>query len=299
MSETDTQSDDFISLASIKYAILNFFKILFKAFDAVAIAIHRNRILILIFCLVGMALGYVTFLMRPVYYKTEMIVYQNDLTRKAYYEIVNNLNSLITTQSYASFASQLHIDKEVAQKVIFIEALSINNEPLIKDTSTKAGQPFKIQVKMRDNNITAPLQKALLDYLNNNPFVTQVKEGQKKIYQEKLEFIKREQSRLDSLKETYNRNLATMKLPTTFYNNALNPADLYRQSSDLDSQKEAILKWLNNESKAVLLIDGFKTTATPQSSSAYIPTLIGLGVGAAIGILLSLLAAVKKEANSY
>jgi hypothetical protein len=86
-----------------------------------------------------------------------------------------------------------------------------------------------------------------------------------------------------------------MRMPTTFYNNALDPAELYRQSSALDNQKEAILKWFNYESEAVVLVDGFKIPANPQSASVKIPMAIGLAAGIVLGLLLSLLAAIKNK----
>jgi len=50
--------------------------------------------------------------------------------------------------------------------------------------------------------------------------------------------------KLDSLKETYNHSLAGMKQPASFFNNALNPAELYEHSLNLASQKEYIQNWL-------------------------------------------------------
>ena len=85
-----------------------------------------------------------------------------------------------------------------------------------------------------------------------------------------------------------------MKMPLTFYNNASDPAALYQHALRLDSVKEYILKWLNNESSAVLLIDGFKKPATPQSVSLVVCLITGLAAGFAAGIILTLLIALKK-----
>jgi hypothetical protein len=55
------------------------------------------------------------------------------------------------------------------------------------------------------------------------------------------------------------------------------------------------LKWINNESEAVFLIDGFKTPVKPQSVDWTVAVLIGLGIGVLIGMLLTLLLEIKRS----
>jgi hypothetical protein len=57
----------------------------------------------------------------------------------------------------------------------------------------------------------------------------------------------------------------------------------------LDSIKEKAQRWLNSESEAVLLIDGFKSPANPQSISLAILLVIGLNAGLIIGLFLCIL----------
>jgi hypothetical protein len=225
-----------------------------------------------------------------------MIVYHNEFTRKDYYEIVNNLNNLITSQSYADLEKELHLDKGTGENIKGMEVLKINGETLEKDTSTKAKQLFKIRVRLRQFIETDQLSQSILSYLNNNPYLRRTRGGQKKINQEKLVFIQKEQQRLDSLKSFYNTALASSKMPSTFYNNAMNPADIYVQSNRLANQKDSIERWLNTESDAVLLIDGMKKPVLKQKFSINIILVIGLGVGVLLGILICILMAIRREA---
>ena len=78
-------------------------------------------------------------------------------------------------------------------------------------------------------------------------------------------------------------------MPATFYNNALDPAALYEHSLNLANEKEKILKWLNNESQPILLIDSLKTPATPQSKSLIDLLLIGLALGVCTGLFICFL----------
>jgi hypothetical protein len=133
------------------------------------------------------------------------------------------------------------------------------------------------------------LQNALIDYLKNSPYLRHIKEGEKRIFTEKLKFIDYEQKKLDSLISDYRKAVATMKMPTTFYNNAIDPATLYQHALKLDSVREKTERWLNNESEAILLIDGFKSPANPQSISLGVLLIIGLNAGLIIGLSLCIL----------
>ncbi len=294
MPENLHKSDDYISFESIKKIFLDFFRLLFKFFDFIIISIYRSLSLFLFCCLLGLLAGYLYYWQNPRYYKTEMIVQSNDLSEKAYHEILNNLNYLITSQSYAAFSSQLKVDSRVSKDVISIEAVGINNVTLQTDTSTKIGQPFKIQMKATNIASIPVLQNALLNYLNNTPYLRLIKDGEKKIYTEKLRFINYEQKKLDSLISDYRMSVAAMKMPATFFNNAMDPAALYQHALKLDSVKEKTQRWLNNESEAILLIDGFKSPANPQSISLILSLLTGLTIGVIAGIIMAIFAVIKK-----
>jgi hypothetical protein len=297
MPET-LQTDDYISLRSLKDMLFNFFGFIFKVLEFIITAVRKFLSVFIFCCLLGLVAGYLYYLQSPRYFSTEMIVQSNNLTRKTYYEIVKNLNDLLSSQSYSNFASQLKIDESLGNQVLHVEVVGMNNEMLAKDTVTKTGLPFKIVLKSTSNAKIDLLQNGLLYYLNNNAYIILTKEGQKKIYLERLQFIDKEQRKLDSLKDNYNIALAALKTSSSFYNNALNPADVYVHSSDLADQREKILKWLNNESEGVLLIDGFKTKVNPQSLSWTIPLLIGLGVGVLLGMMLTSLLQIKKAINN-
>ena len=294
MPENLNKSDDYISIEGIKKIFFDFFRIFFRVFDFIILSIQRRLGLFILCCLLGLASGYLYYFQNPPYYKAEMIVQPNDLSKKAYYEILRNLDDLITSQSYTAFSSELKVDPELGQRVVSIEAFGLNSVTLEADTSTRIGQPFKIQMKTTNVSSIPVLQNALLNYLNNSPYLKLIKDGEKRIYTEKLQFINYEQKKIDSLISDYRVAVAAMKMPATFYNNSMDPAALYQHALKLDSVKEAAQRWLNNKSEAILLIDGFKSPANPQSTSLIISLLSGLTIGVIIGILLVILAHIKK-----
>jgi hypothetical protein len=75
----------------------------------------------------------------------------------------------------------------------------------------------------------------------------------------------------------------------------MNPADLYVQSNELANQKERILKWLNNESEAIVLIDGLKRPALSGSFPLKVILPLGLACGLFLGFVMCVLAAITKE----
>lgn len=294
MTESNNQSGDYISLEAVKGIFLNIFSILAAFISFIFSSIKRYLLLLVLFTLIGLLAGYMYHLFSPAYYKAEMIVQHNELTTKTYDQIIGGLNNLISSESYSGLAAELKIPEQSARKISLIETVSINNEPLTKDTSTKKIRSFKIGVLLSDNTIIDTLQSALVKYINNTPFLRNLKEGQKKIYNERLSIIEKELKRLDTLKEKYNRYLLTSKTSITFYNNEFDPAGIYDQSIKLSDQKEAILRWLNDESEAVSVIDGFKTPFTPQSQKLRDIMLSGLLSGLLIGLLITFFLALKK-----
>ncbi len=296
MAESKIESNDLVSWNDLKLAILGLFKFFFTCLAFIKSAIKKNIIALLIFSIVGGLFGYSYYLLHPPYYEAEMIVQYNDLNKKTYYEIIAGLNNLLISRSYSKFSTELGISEKTAHHVNNLEAMSINNVTLKEDTSSKVGQPFKILARMKTNDIIDTMQEAIFDYLRNNPYLKRLKEGQKRIQEDMLSFIDKEQKNLDTLKANYSQTLATLKMPSTFYNNAINPADLYQQSLTLAYQKEATLRWLNNESEAVMLISPFKKTETPKKTTLKIPLLIGLASGFLLGLIISAIAELKRKA---
>jgi hypothetical protein len=224
-----------------------------------------------------------------------MIVQSNSLTKKAYHEIVENINELIHSQSHAALSSQLKVEEAVIKDVVSLETVNISDESLNADTSTKVGGPFKIQLKSRNTQSIPALQNALLNYFRNSPYLRLIKDGEKKIYTEKLEFIIQQQKKLDSFISNYHSVTGQIKIPSSFYNNTVDPANLYQHSLKLDSVKEKTQRWLNNESEAVLVIDGFKTPANPQSASLMLSLVVGLSIGVVIGMFAVILSVLRRE----
>lgn len=295
MIDQNPSPGDNISLGSIKKALLDIFRIFFRLLEFFSYAIRKSIILICVFVLLGLVAGYLYNTSKQKNFEAEMIVQQNDLSKKIYYEIISNLNSLIAADSYSDLAKELKLPVDVVSKINLIDAVSINNESLKKDTSTRLRQPFKITVALQGTDVLDTLQKGLLNYLNSNPMTRQVRQKTRAMYEERLVTINKEAARLDSLKDVFSNFLRDNRISATVYSNAMNPADLYSRSAELESQRENVLRWLNAEQNSVDLIDGFKIPVKPKKPPLFVALVLGGIIGFLLGSMFALIRLIRDK----
>ena len=296
MSEKNQLSEDDISLSGFEKSIKQFLRTFFWFLSYLSFVLFRRKYIVLIGLVLGLLLGTFYYVTRPTFYKVSMVVEFNELSKKTYAEMIDQLNMLASSGSSKKLAKELKVSDEVAGKISFIDSKNINNDPLESDTSTRKWQPFKIIVGLKDNTISDTLQAALVNYFNESPLLKKLKQEQRKISIEKLGFLNNELEKLDSLKLEYNRFLSRPN-SATFYNNAFNPAELYEQSSLIAKERETVKRWLSIDSAAVSIIDGFKVATSPQTITLLKSLLILGGLGFLIGYLIAFMRETKKRVS--
>ena len=296
MTEKNQLSEDYISMSGFQKGIKQFLRGFFWFINYLNIVLFKNKYTVLIGLIAGLLIGYLFYATRPVYYKVSMVVEFNELTKKTYAEMLDQLNNLTAPSSVPKLSQELNIPAESAAKISFIDSRNINDDPLETDTSTRKWQPFKIILGLKNSSGSDTLQQAVVNYLNNSPMLKKIKQEQRKITLDKLSFINSDLQKLDSLKLEYNRFLSRPNA-ATFYNNAFNPADLFVQSSALAREKEILMRWLTIDSAAVSVIDGFKPSSSPQSISLLKSLLIFGTIGLLLGYLLAFLRETKLKVS--
>jgi hypothetical protein len=295
MADQDINREDKIAIPGLK-AIIKAILILFFGTISFIFFVARKWIFLMLAGLVlGLIVGYVYHAKKPSYYKVSMVVIFNELTKKTYAEMLDQLDKLTTAASAERLAGELKVSGEVAESILFIDARNMDNGPLRIDTSTKTRQPFKIVLALTNNKSADSLQTVIINYLNNSPYLKKFKEEQRRNFLDKISFIDRELAKLDSLKNEYNRFLASSRNTSTFYNNAINPAEIYQHSNNLVNQKQTMLSSINVEGTAISVIDGFKVTSSPQSASLLKYLLAFGGIGLAAGFILGFFLETKKK----
>jgi hypothetical protein len=110
-----------------------------------------------------------------------------------------------------------------------------------------------------------------------------------------MNFSEKELTKLDSLKTELARFLGSSKISATFYNNAINPADIYIQSNNLIAQKEQALRDLYVENDAISLLDRLRIPNHYASSSLLKILFLTGCAGLLAGLLLALLLEIRKK----
>ena len=288
MDEKNIKSEDYINtpgLKGITFEILNFF---FSVSKLLISPFIKSRAMLIVGVLGGLIAGFSYYKTKPSFYEVSMIVKSTHLNYITVSEVIKQLDKLVHSESKENLSRELKIDEEQAKQIILIDSRSMTNESLASDTSQIFSLPFKIIADIKENKIAETLQDGIISYLNNKPYLRKIIENEKKIYTDKLFFIESELSKLDSLKTGYNRFLTTSKISATIYNNALNPSEIYIHSINLMTQKEIILRWLNNSTEAFSVIDGFKSSRVKQSISLLNALLLFAAMGLGIGYLIAL-----------
>jgi hypothetical protein len=286
MAEQNIKHEDQIYIPGIKNIIKQILGLFFWVFSFFALVANRNKLLLLCGLLIGLIAGYIYYTTKPSFYKASMVVIHSELTKKTYAEILDQLDKLTSPGSKHRLAEELKLPVELAGNILSIDAKNINDEALRDDTSSKIKQSFKILVELTSNVSCDSLQNAIINYVNNSPYIKKLKQEQNKSYIERLSFIERELSKLDSLKVEYTRFLSSSRISATFYNNAFDPVDIYIHSNNLVNQKESILKMLNIDGTAISVVDGFKVPSYPQAPSLLIYLLLFGGMGIIAGFML-------------
>jgi len=272
MPEISSKNPDPLHPISFSALLNLFFKAFLQAYKDFVHFFFRNKALIIIFIITGIAAGVVNYKMSRVYYKLSMIVRHNELTLKTYGQMLNNLNALAESGSYDALSKSLKIDHETSRKIRTIEAVNLSGIDLRKDTSTSEENAFLIQMTIYDNDIADTLEKTIVNYFNNNTFLSKLKQDEIHLY---------------SLKDAYTRSLAISKGSPTFYNNAFNPADIYKASNQYAVEKDVVEEWLLQKRNPIITMDSVKPSVAPKSISLVLSILIYVLIFFFIGCFLA------------
>ena len=297
MSEKSSPGSDPIPSISFSALLTLFFRSLLQAAKDFILFCSRHKILLLLAVVVGVVIGFVKRRTTSSYYKASMIVNSSGTTLKVYGQMLNNLNTLVGSGAYDLLSKALHVDGETARKLTSIEGTNMDGMDLRKDSSTRTSNPFIIQMSILDAGVADSLGNAVIYYFNNNGYLHQLKEGQVRLHKEKLEFLNRELSRMDSLKDAYNRSLAVSKNTPPFYTDAFGPANVYKQSDVYARERVEEGEWLLQRQESLAAIDGVKSSAVSSATNTTRSLLMYTGIFFFAGCLLGAILEVIKKGS--
>jgi hypothetical protein len=295
MPDNKVTSEDDISLSSLTMFIAAFLRAIFKLLALSGFVIKKSWALLLTGVLAGGLLGFLYHKSGSGNYKVTTVVSYSEFNKRVFGELLADLQTLVMTDSKSTLAADLKIPYDQADNISKIDGQSFLNESLLKDTSN--APLFKIVVSLKKPANVDSLQEALVNYLNDLPYVKQLKAAKTKTYEDRLAFLNAQLGKLDTLKNEYVHSLAAFKSPTTFYNNAFDPAAIYRQSYVLDSIKDATTLLLVSDSHLVSTVSGFKSTQKPEVISQSMSIIAFVLLGFLIAFIFALFAEINKRLN--
>ncbi|HVU55835.1 MAG TPA: hypothetical protein VHD83_12315 [Puia sp.] len=277
MSEKSSPGPDPIPAVSFSVLLTMFLRALYNAVKDFVRFLGRHKILIVVAILVGIAGGILKYRSTPSYYKVSMMVYGTVLTPREYGQMLSSLNSLSESGTYDLLSTSLRVKPEMGRKLRTIGGTNMEGASLQKDTVTKVGNPFIIQLTILDNQIADSLEAAIINYFNHNDYLLKLSENGVRLHTELLSFLNGELSRMDSLKANYNKSLAAVR----------DAGAVYAQSDKYGKERMETEEWLVQKRQPVTRIDGFKPSIVPSSTSMiqYIIsyTLIFFLIGCLVG----------------
>jgi hypothetical protein len=254
--------------------------------------INRNFKLIAAISIIGGLAGVAyTYIARPVY-GSHAIVSSKVLPNEYCESLISELHYLTKEENYAALQTNLNITHDQAVNIVDISYLNFN----IAKEDTIGGEPFGVQVRVYDNKVLDTLERAIMNYLENNPYALKRKNAKDKILKDFAEKMHGEINDLDSLKKRVNKGLMSPqfdkdgKIIGVTY---LNPIDTYKEVMDMYEQKLDLIEQITLLSNFEL-IQGF----THRSKPVYPRKLRDPIVAALISFLIALWVARRKEKQS-
>lgn len=291
------ENDDEISLGSLlqtgRYLLAKcfyFFSLLFKE-------IRRTWYIIFLCVIIGAGLSWLSYVKkeRNAVSGVEMLVVNNVLPKNVYGQIVDNLNTIISVQLRDQISKELKVDSTVAENVAMVRALTMQGDPLWRDTSTKTGEVFKIIAEVKDVEIKDTLQKAILNYLNSNGYLALVQKSKMDIATQRITLIDKDLAELDSVKKSFYKGALKSVRPDT-----TGVVDLFLKANILLDIRDSFQDYINTKYEPVMLVDGFKGGARLEKKAPLLPLLIksilsGLVIGIFCSIVIMIIRAMKSS----
>jgi hypothetical protein len=295
MNEKQYHSEDQINFVGLKNFVYAFLQEFFKFVEFTQLVVRRKLLYIIIGAVLGVLVGLYYYYNKAQVYKASMTVIFNRLNPRTYGAVIENLNTLLATGAHNKFGEELQIPVSVAEQVIVISGQNMNARPLMTDTTNKTFQLFRINVVTANEVPVDTLQKALLNYFRNLPYLKNMSIVERQYLQERLSIVDKDLAKIDTLKSEVNRFLAASKVSSSVFNNAINPAEIYEQTMALIRERENAYKLLYIENDPVSLVDGFKLVKAAKSRPLEDLLLIIGSIGLFTGFLFGLLLETKKQ----
>jgi len=257
--------DDELSFRDFKQQLLQLRLFLNNTLRLLTAYTKKYFVLVVILLIGFSALGYYKYKESRVFEAKASFVYQ-ELQKKTYGEMLDKLDYMIQSGSYAKVAAALSLSPELARSILAINAENIYGAKLSEDI-TETRKLFYVNVVAAKGQVFDSLQYAIEHYLNNNVMVKELVSKQTRILLEKIAHTKQDLVRLDSLKIAYNHSLDKPSSALYPSGSPFNPVLIYEKGEKMLHDITA-MQALVDDYRVVRTQDRFMVTEMPYGKSA-------------------------------
>jgi len=225
----------------------------------------------------------------PFYESRASFVYQ-ELHKKTYGEMIDQLNQLVQERSYTTVATSLNIPEKQAQQILSVEALNLYGSKLSEDITTDKS-PFYIRVKVSDKSAFDSLSSKVSLYLNSNPYYVAMLKRKQVSLKTEIDQLNHELQLLDSIKYQYIRSNGAIRAAST---EPFNPVFLFDKSIDISkaiAEKQTAL----DRTQSVELLNDFMVAQNPVYPDKKIILLKSVLLFAVITLAIMFLSSILKK----
>lgn len=200
----------------------------------------QNLVITLAFIFVAIIVSISLKYIIPKSYSATFIIRPVEKNEKIHIRILGDIQLLWKLDDTKSLARELKLDESIVSS---IDKIAVTNYYFAKNKADSSNLT-SIELKVSDNKILVPIQNAILNYLEENPYFKKIKDLNKKSISLRTNLIDKDILLLDSLKKLQLSSYDKLKITeqnSVLLKDVINPTSTYTLSLERMNQKTGLL----------------------------------------------------------
>ncbi|MGI9543357.1 MAG: hypothetical protein ACR2MX_08865 [Cyclobacteriaceae bacterium] len=193
--------------------------------------LSNNKVAVGFALIVGLGLGFVYSQVRKPYHESNLVIESRILNYPLGNSLITTLQQLIDEGNHSALEAKLGLDASQTLQLKSFETIELKDVASAKRIEVDPTTMVKIRVQLYKNEILPQLEKGIINYLENNPYVKKSVEIKKENLQTLQKRIRNEVEQLDQLKGTLYQNMASKTDRTNI--TVIDPANVFKELIEL------------------------------------------------------------------
>jgi hypothetical protein len=255
-----------ITTGEVRSFLFSFLHFVKRCLQYLLRATRSNLVVVLLVAGLCFTAGFMKFGNQPSYYESTMVCSFNTLHKKTFGEMVHRLDDLAKTGSYSRLAQLLGVDTTQAKRIIGFDDRNVAGSPLHEDVTTEK-LPMYFTLRSTDPGIFKDVEKGLMNYLNNQPYLQLRNSLDQQAIHQRINFYDTASAKIGKLIDAYTTFLSGSGPGSDTASGFANVVDIFRHQEELENKKIAAYKELGL-TQSVEIIYGFAPADHPASAGS-------------------------------